>query len=159
MTFPVHHNVHKRLPLVPTFSQMSPVHTLQTYLRCTLILPSYLCLILPSSLLPTRILDIYLFIFTVIVAVIIIIIIIIVIIIIMLIIIIIIIMVSTNIFIFIFLIFHICVTWYKWHSWIIFYTHKVLSVELFQFLFCQHLTLSLSQQPTLLTLVYLHIRV
>jgi len=91
MTFPVHHNVHKRLPLVPTFCQNSPVHTLQTYLRCILILCAHLCLILPSSLLPTRILDIYLFIFTVVVAVIVVIIMLLI-----------IIIVSTNIFIYLF---------------------------------------------------------
>ena len=96
MTFPVHHNVHKRLPLVPNFSQKSPVHTLQTYLRCILILCAHLCFILPSSLLPTRILDIHLFIFTVVVAVIFIVIIIML----LLLLLIIIIIVSTNIFIY-----------------------------------------------------------
>jgi hypothetical protein len=47
----VHHSVHKSPPLVPTLSQIDPVHTNPSSLRSVLILSTHLCLGLPSGLL------------------------------------------------------------------------------------------------------------
>jgi hypothetical protein len=43
------YRVHKRPSLVPTLSQINPVHTTPSYLRSILILFSHLCLGLPSG--------------------------------------------------------------------------------------------------------------
>jgi hypothetical protein len=61
----VHHRVYKSPLLVPILSQINSVHTISSSLRSILILPTHLCLGLPSGLfpssLPTNILHAFLF--------------------------------------------------------------------------------------------------
>jgi hypothetical protein len=46
----VHHRVHKSPPLVSILSQIDPVHTIPSYLKSILILPTHIRLGLPSGL-------------------------------------------------------------------------------------------------------------
>jgi hypothetical protein len=48
-----HYRVHNSPPLVPTFSQFSPVHTTPNDLRFVLILSTHFGLVLPSGLFPS----------------------------------------------------------------------------------------------------------
>jgi hypothetical protein len=61
----VHYRVHKSPPLIPILSQIDPVHTIPSYLRCILILMTHLRLGLPIGLFPsgspTNILHAFLF--------------------------------------------------------------------------------------------------
>jgi hypothetical protein len=48
----VSYHVHKSHPLVPTLSQISPLHTTSSYLRSSLILSTHLSLCLPDGVFP-----------------------------------------------------------------------------------------------------------